>query len=112
MPIIRAERRRLRDWLATNIPIQWGRRVTRIEENNSEVSVHFTDGSSAKGDIVVGADGINSVGVLPLTAFSRFIPFTYITFDPEKAHGDKFFWGKLSNSSTRAPSPPAQRRTP
>ena len=62
MPIIRAERRRLRDWLATNIPVQWGRRVMRIEQDNDGVSVFFENGASAKGDILVGADGINSVG--------------------------------------------------
>ncbi len=62
MPIVRAERRRLRDWLATNIPVQWGRRVTRIEQDNDGISVYFKDGASAKGDILVGADGVNSVG--------------------------------------------------
>lgn len=62
MPIIRAERRRLRDWLATNIPVHWGRRVTRIEQDNDGVTVYFEDGASARGDILVGADGINSVG--------------------------------------------------
>ena len=62
MSIIRAERRRLRDWLATNIPVQWGRRVTRIEQDNDGVTVYFEDGASARGDILVGADGINSVG--------------------------------------------------
>lgn len=61
-PIVRAERRRLRDWLATNIPIQWGKRVQRIVDNDDEVSVYFEDGTSAKGDILVGADGIKSVG--------------------------------------------------
>ncbi|KAI4235091.1 MAG: hypothetical protein LQ349_003387 [Xanthoria aureola] len=60
-PIVRAERRRLRDWLATNIPIQWGKRVQRIVDNDDEVSVYFEDGTSAKGDILVGADGIKSV---------------------------------------------------
>ncbi|CAL8576084.1 hypothetical protein XPA_001975 [Xanthoria parietina] len=60
-PIVRAERRRLRDWLATNIPIQWGKRVQRIVDNDEEVSVYFEDGTSAKGDILVGADGIKSV---------------------------------------------------
>ncbi|KAL8648962.1 MAG: hypothetical protein Q9226_005777 [Calogaya cf. arnoldii] len=60
-PIVRAERRRLRDWLATNIPIQWGKRVQRIVDNDEEVCVHFEDGISATGDILVGADGIKSV---------------------------------------------------
>ncbi|KXX75963.1 Salicylate hydroxylase [Madurella mycetomatis] len=58
---IRSERRRLRDWLTTNIPVQWGRRVRHVEYNDDGVSVHFEDGGSAKGDILIGADGINSV---------------------------------------------------
>lgn len=61
-PFIRAERRRLRDWLSTNIPVQWGKRVQLIEDDDHGVTVHFEDGGSAKGDILVGADGINSVG--------------------------------------------------
>ncbi|RYP42277.1 hypothetical protein DL767_000441 [Monosporascus sp. MG133] len=60
-PFIRAERRRLRNWLTTNIPVQWGKRVKRIEYDDHGVLVYFEDGSSAKGDIAVGADGINSV---------------------------------------------------
>ncbi|KAI0172768.1 FAD/NAD(P)-binding domain-containing protein [Hypoxylon sp. FL1284] len=60
-PFIRAERRRLRNWLTTNIPVQWGRRVERIEHDDDGVSVHFEDGGSAKGGILVGADGINSI---------------------------------------------------
>ncbi|KAI0439971.1 FAD/NAD(P)-binding domain-containing protein [Xylaria telfairii] len=61
MPIIRAERRRLRNWLATNIPVQWGKHVTSIQYDEEGASVFFKDGTSAKGDILVGADGINSV---------------------------------------------------
>ncbi|KAF2121671.1 hypothetical protein BDV96DRAFT_564703 [Lophiotrema nucula] len=60
-PLIRAERRRLRAWLSTNIPIQWGKRVTGITYDDNGVTVSFEDGSSAKGDILVGADGINSI---------------------------------------------------
>ena len=60
--MIRAERHRLRHWLATNLQIQWGKRVARIQENAEDVEVFFEDGSSAKGDILVGADGIKSVG--------------------------------------------------
>ncbi|KAF7502831.1 hypothetical protein GJ744_005010 [Endocarpon pusillum] len=61
LPIVRAERLRLRNWLATNLPIQWGKRVMRIEHDDEGVSVDFEDGTTAKGDILVGADGINSV---------------------------------------------------
>jgi len=61
MRIIRAERQRLRNWMAHNIPVQWGKHVTRIEHNDDGVSVFFKDGTSAKGDVLVAADGINSV---------------------------------------------------
>ena len=63
-PFIRSERRRLRDWLTTNIHVQWGKRVSCIEQGGDVVTVNFEDGGSAKGDILVGADGINSVGEL------------------------------------------------
>lgn len=36
--------------------------MQRIEDNDEEVTVFFDDGTSAKGDILVGADGIKSVG--------------------------------------------------
>ncbi|PTU20624.1 hypothetical protein P175DRAFT_0501244 [Aspergillus ochraceoroseus IBT 24754] len=60
-PFIRAERYRLRNWLSTNIPIQWGKRVQRIEHDDQGVTVYFEDGTSAKGDLLVGADGVKSV---------------------------------------------------
>ncbi|PYI02348.1 FAD/NAD(P)-binding domain-containing protein [Aspergillus sclerotiicarbonarius CBS 121057] len=61
LPVIRAERRRLRDWLSTNIPIQWGKRVRKVEHDDNGVAVVFEDGTRAEGDILVGADGIKSV---------------------------------------------------
>ena len=63
-PIVRAERHRLRSWLATNLKIQWGKRVSRVQEDDEGVVVFFEDGTSAKGDFLVGADGIKSVGKL------------------------------------------------
>jgi len=36
--------------------------VSRIEEDDQSVSVFFEDGTSAKGDMLVGADGIKSIG--------------------------------------------------
>ncbi|KAJ2972169.1 hypothetical protein NUW58_g9240 [Xylaria curta] len=59
-PLIRAERYRLREWLSTNISIQWGKRLQRVESDDSGVTVWFEDGTSAKGDMLVGADGIQS----------------------------------------------------
>ncbi|KAJ3498741.1 hypothetical protein NLG97_g881 [Lecanicillium saksenae] len=55
--IIRANRQRLRDWLATKIDIQYGKVVERFEESDDSVTLHFADGTSATGDFLVGADG-------------------------------------------------------
>ncbi|KAK6079469.1 early conidial development-2 [Seiridium cupressi] len=62
--IIRANRHRLMKLLSTNIEIQYGKQLFRIEEKEDLAVVHFQDGSSAKGDIVVGADGSRSVAFI------------------------------------------------
>lgn len=36
--------------------------MTRIEDDDSGVTAYFEDGTKARGDILVGADGIKSVG--------------------------------------------------
>ncbi|KIL88414.1 fad binding domain protein [Fusarium avenaceum] len=61
MTFIRAERSRLRNWLLTNIDVQWGKAASGIEYDSKGVSVSFSDGTSAKGDILVGADGAHSL---------------------------------------------------
>ncbi|KAK6223924.1 hypothetical protein LQW54_000068 [Pestalotiopsis sp. IQ-011] len=58
--VLRANRNRLRRWLATNIPITYGKQAVGIEEAEDVATVHFRDGTRASGDIVVGADGTNS----------------------------------------------------
>ncbi|XWW94599.1 hypothetical protein V2A60_002544 [Cordyceps javanica] len=55
--IIRANRQRLRDWLATNIDVEYGKAVEAVDEDDLAVNLHFTDGTSASGDFLVGADG-------------------------------------------------------
>lgn len=62
LDIIRASRRKLRDWLLTGIDVHFGKELTSIEQHNGKVTVHFQDESTDTGDMVVGADGINSVG--------------------------------------------------
>lgn len=73
-PIIRANRPRFREWLSTKIPIQWGKRVESVEEDEGGVRVRFEDGTTVSGDILVGADGVNSIGTLRLLN-----PFFYHT---------------------------------
>lgn len=62
---IRANRTRLRKWLATNMPINYGKHAVRIEESNDSVTVHFQDGTSATGDILIGAEGPYSPSKCP-----------------------------------------------
>ena len=57
---VRANRTRLRDWLATKINVRFNKQAVRIEENENTVTVHFKDGSKASGDILVGAEGVHS----------------------------------------------------
>ncbi|KAK4185213.1 FAD-dependent urate hydroxylase [Podospora australis] len=56
-PCIRANRFKLRSLLSTGVDIQWGKKAIRFEETPDNVTVHFEDGTTATGDIVVGADG-------------------------------------------------------
>lgn len=60
--IVRANRQRLRDWLQKFIPVQYNKRVVRIDDSGKDIILHFADGSSASGDILVGAEGTRSVG--------------------------------------------------
>lgn len=45
-----------------NIPVQWDKHVMSIEHGDEDITVRFNDGASTKGDLVIGADGINSIG--------------------------------------------------
>lgn len=58
--IVRANRQRLRDWLRTHIPVQYDSRAVRVDEEGEKITVHFENGSSATGDILVGAEGTRS----------------------------------------------------
>jgi 2-polyprenyl-6-methoxyphenol hydroxylase-like FAD-dependent oxidoreductase len=41
--------------------IRFGQQVDRIEQNEGVVTLHFADGSTAEHDLLVGADGIDSL---------------------------------------------------
>ncbi|CCC09543.1 hypothetical protein SMACR_03575 [Sordaria macrospora] len=59
-PCIRAHRLRLRQVLAHDVDIQWGKKAQKIEESEEgedRVTVWFEDGTHAVGSVVVGADG-------------------------------------------------------
>src|SRR6516164_2636898 len=45
---------------AQGIPIHYNRRLSRIDAFADRVVAYFADGSSAQGDILIGADGVHS----------------------------------------------------
>ncbi|WP_416968761.1 FAD-dependent oxidoreductase [Streptomyces sp. 4F14] len=42
------------------IPVRYGARLTRVEQQRGAVTAHFADGTTATGDLLLGADGLNS----------------------------------------------------
>lgn len=70
---IRARRTRLQAALLEKVPdglIQFGKKLISIEdlEQGQGVRLGFKDGTETTADLVVGADGIRSVGTLPIKA--------------------------------------------
>lgn len=61
---VRAKRDVLRNWLCSHIEVQYGKRAERIEETDGGAVVYFEDGTSATGDVVIGADGVHSASML------------------------------------------------
>ncbi|KAK4164788.1 FAD-dependent urate hydroxylase [Cladorrhinum sp. PSN259] len=59
-PCIRVNRLKLRKLLSTNINIQWGKYAKDIIQTADSVTVRFEDGTSATGDVLIGADGTYS----------------------------------------------------
>ncbi|WP_120493830.1 FAD-dependent oxidoreductase [Microbacterium phyllosphaerae] len=47
--------------VAAGIHHRFGARLLRVEEHADRVVAHFADGSTASGDVLVGADGVGSV---------------------------------------------------
>ncbi|KAJ2963700.1 hypothetical protein NQZ79_g1295 [Umbelopsis isabellina] len=56
----RVSRKKLRDFLEDGVEINWNKRFKEYELTDDGVIVRFEDGSIARGDILVGADGARS----------------------------------------------------
>ncbi|CAO3596989.1 unnamed protein product [Absidia cylindrospora] len=66
-PMLRINRKRFRAWLLEGLDVTWNKRLEsyRILSNDEQlgggVEATFTDGTTARGSVLVGADGVNSV---------------------------------------------------
>jgi len=59
------------------VPIEYGRRLVAAESTSDGVLARFADGSTARGDLLVGADGLHSVtrGIIdPNAPAPRYVP--------------------------------------
>ncbi|MCB5160691.1 FAD-dependent urate hydroxylase HpxO [Marinomonas algarum] len=59
-PVSRADlQSQMIDWWGHD-KIQFGKRIERVEQTDTEVTAYFTDGTEATGDMMVAADGTHS----------------------------------------------------
>ena len=60
-----ASRAKFRNWLIHDIEVNWGYTFDKYEIlPDGRVKVHFENGASVEGDILIGADGSPSKGIL------------------------------------------------
>jgi 2-polyprenyl-6-methoxyphenol hydroxylase-like FAD-dependent oxidoreductase len=91
---------------ARQIPIHHGRRLEWVEQGADGVIVHFADGTSAQGDLLIGADGVHSrtrEQVMPEGPGPEFVGITGIggaialsdmpEFSPREAQSFTFTFG-------------------
>ena len=75
-----ANREKFRKVLVKNLNIQYGKRLVSFQEDREGVTAFFEDGTSARGDILVGADGSNSSVRAQLLPGFKATPSPFIVF--------------------------------
>ena len=96
-PVSRAElQREMLDFWGRE-SVQFGKRVTRCEEDADGVTVWFTDGSSASGDLLIAADGSHSalrpwvLGFTPQRRYAGYVNWNgLVEIDEALAPGDQW----------------------
>lgn len=76
-PTYRINRKRFRAWLMHGLDVTWNKRLasyrilTDDEQPGGGVEATFTDGTTARGSVLVGADGVNSAVCKQLMASAK-----------------------------------------
>jgi len=52
----------LRNLLLDGVDVRWSKQVIGYEESENSVRICFADGTDEVGDVLIGADGVNSIG--------------------------------------------------
>lgn len=61
--LLRANKRKLRDFLAESVEIRWDHRLRSISTTESQsVTAEFENGESVRGSLLIAADGVHSIG--------------------------------------------------
>lgn len=76
-----APRGKLREVLMHNLKIYKGKQCIMFEENDTGVTATFSDGTSAQGTILIGADGARSIVRRQLFENDPCVPSAYIMFN-------------------------------
>ncbi|MEU0898250.1 FAD-dependent oxidoreductase [Streptomyces massasporeus] len=69
------------------IPVRHGARLVSVDEGPDSVSAHFADGATATGDLLIGADGLNSTVRRTIAPTAR----------PRYA-GERVFYGRTTDA--------------
>lgn len=61
-PLIRVNKRKLRDLLADGVEIRWDHRLKQVDASRDSVTAEFENGERVSGAYLIAADGVHSVG--------------------------------------------------
>ncbi|KAF7726140.1 hypothetical protein EC973_009032 [Apophysomyces ossiformis] len=74
----RINRARFRQWLLSEINVEWNQRIKCYAADENGVTITMEDGTQVEGSILIGADGVNSVVAKQLIGPKKFSSTTTV----------------------------------